>query len=249
MKKKHKNQVYLRQLIGLMVILVIAIISIYLQEPEEKNNEINIQNNEVSYNIEDIPEYSNESYVIINNNDPKFDDKYFTEESFENYSNLDNLGRCGAAFANLSKETMPTESEKRTSISHIYPSGWNNKEYDMSLVNGGHLYNRCHLIAYALSAENANEKNLITGTRYFNTDGMLPFETKVINYLKENKNKHVLYRVTPIFEGNNLVASGVIMEAESVEDAGDSISFNVYVYNVQPGIEIDYATGNSKLEE
>lgn len=246
MKKKARKQIDIKHFITIIVIFVIAIISIYLQEAEDTN--YNIQNNVVSYKLEDIPEYSNQPYVFINNNIPNFEEKYFTKESFEHYSNLDRLGRCGAAFANLSKETMPADNEKRTSISHIYPSGWNNKEYDTSLVNGGHLYNRCHLIAYALSAENANEKNLITGTRYFNTNGMLPFETKVMNYLREHENMHVLYRVTPIFKEDNLLASGVIMEAESVEDKGDSISFNVYVYNVQPGIEIDYATGNNKLK-
>ena len=251
MKKSSKKNTNIKQILRIVITLTIIIAGIYWTETEVIDDTVSPSNSNsiVSYELDSIPEYSDSPYVIINDNIPSFEEKYFTEKSFENYSNLDKLGRCGVAFANLSKETMPQDNEKRTSISNIYPSGWNNKEYDTDLVNGGYLYNRCHLIAYALSAENANEKNLITGTRYFNTEGMLPFETKVINHLKENNNQHVLYRVTPVFKENNLVVSGVLMEAESVEDRGESICFSVYVYNVQPGIDIEYDTGDNKLSE
>lgn len=195
---------------------------------------------EVSYNLESIPEYTSDPYVMINENDPFFTESDFTEEAFETYSDLDELGRCGAAFANVGKETMPTE--ERGQIGMIKPSGWQTVKYDC--VDGKYLYNRCHLIGYQLSAENANEKNLITGTRYLNVSGMLPFENMVADYIK-NTGNHVLYRITPIYQDKNLVASGVLMEAQSVED--DTIRFCVYCYNVQPGIQIDYATGKSSL--
>ena len=169
---------------------------------------------------------------------PFFNDSDLTTKSFENYSDLDNLGRCGVAYANVCKEIMPTE--KRGAIGMIKPSGWKTVKYDN--VDGRYLYNRCHLIGFQLAGENANRKNLITGTRYMNVDGMLPFENLVADYVKET-NHHVLYRVTPIFNSSNLVASGVLMEAKSVED--DEVEFCVYCYNVQPGIEIDYATGDS----
>lgn len=194
-----------------------------------------------SISLDEIPEYSGEPYVVVNNNEPEFTEEELTEESFETYSELDDKGRCQEADANIGQDLMPTE--KRESISEVKPSGWVNKKYDN--VDGGYLYNRCHLIGFQLTAENANEKNLITGTRYMNVEGMLPFENMVADYIKETDG-HVRYRVTPIYEDDNLVASGVQMEAESVEDAGESISFNVYVYNVQPGIEIDYATGESR---
>lgn len=193
-----------------------------------------------SYNLESIPEYTGDPYVVINENVPFFTESDFTEEAFETYSDLDELGRCGAAFANVGKETMPTE--ERGQIGMIKPSGWQTVKYDC--VDGKYLYNRCHLIGYQLSAENANEKNLITGTRYLNVSGMLPFENMVADYIK-NTGNHVLYRITPIYQGKNLVASGVLMEAQSVED--DTIRFCVYCYNVQPGIQIDYATGKSSL--
>lgn len=189
--------------------------------------------------ISDIPNYTNQKYVEINNNVPYFEESDMTTQSFERYSELDELGRCGVAYANIGIDMMPTE--KRGSIGMIKPSGWHTVKYQN--VDGKYLYNRCHLIAYQLSGENANENNLITGTRYMNVEGMLPFEEKVGDYVRET-NHHVLYRVTPIFEGNNLVAKGVLMEAKSVED--DEISFNVFVYNIQPGIEIDYATGDSQ---
>lgn len=191
--------------------------------------------------IEEIPEYSGEPYVPINNNEPEFTENELTEEAVERYSQLDEQGRAQTAEATIGQELMPTE--KRESISEVKPSGWVNKKYEN--VDGGYLYNRCHLIGYQLTAENANEKNLITGTRYMNVEGMLPFENMVADYIKETDH-HVRYRVTPIYKGDDLVASGVQMEGESVEDQGESISFNVYVYNVQPGIEIDYATGDSR---
>lgn len=192
----------------------------------------------------EIVNYSGEPYVTIAHNQPDFPKEDFTEVSFEEYSDLDELGRCGAAYANIGQDLMPTQ--KRGDISRVKPTGWRSVKYD--IVDGKHLYNRCHLIGYQLTAENANEKNLITGTRYMNVDGMLPFENMVADYIKETDN-HVLYRVTPIFDGNDLVAQGVQMEACSVEDDGEGICFNVFVYNVQPGIEIDYATGESWLAD
>lgn len=197
----------------------------------------------MSVSLSSIPAYSGSPYVAINNNVPFFTDNEMTTTAFENYSSLDTLGRCGVAYANVCTETMPTE--ERGAIGSVKPSGWHTVKYD--IVSGKYLYNRCHLIGYQLSAENANTKNLITGTRYLNVEGMLPFENMVADYIKETNN-HVLYRVTPMFDGNNLVASGVLMEAKSVEDNGDGILFNVYCYNVQPGITIDYATGESALD-
>lgn len=191
--------------------------------------------------ISSVPAYSGKPFIAINGNKPNFTEADLTEKSFEKYSPLDSLKRCGTAFANVSKETMP--KEKRGSIGQVKPSGWQTAKYDF--VDGKYLYNRCHLIGYQLTAENANERNLITGTRYMNVDGMLPFENMVADYIKETGN-HVLYRVTPVFNGNNLVASGVQMEAMSVEDKGAGISFNVFCYNVQPGVEINYADGKSK---
>ncbi len=191
--------------------------------------------------IESIPEYAGEPYIVLNNNEPDFDEEYFTKESFETYSDLDSLGRCGVALANVGKDIMPTE--ERGSISQVKPTAWHSVKYDC--VDGKHLYNRCHLIGFQLTGENANEKNLITGTRYLNVVGMLPFENMVADYVKETNN-HVLYRVTPVFEGDNLLAKGVQIEAESVEDNGEDILFNVFCYNNQPGIVLDYKTGESK---
>ncbi len=188
-----------------------------------------------------LPEYTDEAYTVLNNNEPEFAEEDMTTESYEFYSELDSEGRCGVVYANLGLDLMPTED--RQGIGQVKPSGWQTVKYDN--VDGKYLYNRCHLIGFQLAGENANEKNLITGTRYMNTEGMLPFENMVADYIKETGN-HVLYRVTPLFEGNNLVASGVQMEAKSVEDDGEGICFNVYVYNIQPGIEIDYATGKSQ---
>ena len=192
------------------------------------------------FRLSDIPEYTDSPYVAVNGNVPYFTEDDLTDVSFESYSDLDSLGRCGVAYASVSTDTMPTE--KRGSIGEVKPTGWINAKYDF--VDGKYLYNRCHLIGYQLTAENANEKNLITGTRYLNVDGMLPFEEKVDAYVNETGN-HVLYRVTPIFEGDNLVASGVEMEGWSVEDEGAGICFHVYCYNVQPGIGINYADGTS----
>lgn len=193
-----------------------------------------------SLKLEEIEEYNGkDAYVTINDGEPDFGDFYSTE-SAEYYSELDKLGRCGVCVANVGKDLMPTE--KRGSIGQVKPSGWKTVKY--SSVDGKYLYNRCHLIGYQLSGENANEKNLITGTRYLNTEGMLPFENMIADYVKETGN-HVLYRVTPIYDGDNLVASGVQMEAKSMEDDGEGILFNVYCYNVQPNITIDYATGDS----
>lgn len=184
---------------------------------------------------------TDEAYIKVNENVPRFsEEEKKNAAAFESYSDLDALGRCGVAFACVGKETMPTE--ERGPIGSIKPSGWHSVKYDF--VDGKYLYNRCHLIGYQLTAENANEKNLITGTRYLNTKGMLPFENMVADYVKETGN-HVLYRVTPVFEGKNLVASGVYMEAYSVEDDGDGICFYVYVFNRQPGVKIDYLAGDS----
>lgn len=194
-----------------------------------------------AFSLTDVPAYSGKPFVPVNNNVPAFAVSDCTTKSFERYSDLDNLGRCGVAYANVGTDTMP--DAERGSIGSIKPSGWHTVKYDN--VDGKYLYNRCHLIGYQLTAENANPKNLITGTRYLNVEGMLPFENMVADYIKETKH-HVLYRVTPIFEGNNLVATGVHMEAYSVEDKGEGISYNVFIYNVQPGITIDYATGDSK---
>lgn len=194
--------------------------------------------------LDEIPEYSGIPYIEINGNMPYFTENDYSTEVFESYSELDSLGRCGVCFANIGIELMPTE--ERGEIGQIKPSGWQLVKYDF--VDGKYLYNRCHLIGYQLSGENANEKNLITGTRYMNVQGMLPFENMVAEYVK-NTGNHVLYRVTPVFEGNNLVASGVQMEAKSVEDDGAGVCFHVYVYNCQPGVTIDYANGMSALTE
>ena len=193
---------------------------------------------------EGIEPYSGSPFVALNGNAPEFKSEEITTNSYEFYSELDSLGRCGYTVACIGKDLMPTED--RDSISSVKPSGWINKAYDASLVDGRYVYNRCHLIGFQLTGENANKQNLITGTRYMNVDGMLPFENMVADYVKETGN-HVMYRVTPIYVGNNLVASGVQMEAYSVEDNGEDICFNVYVYNVQPGITINYATGDNWL--
>ena len=190
---------------------------------------------------ETVPVYSGEPYTELNGNIPYFTDREKTEDVFEHYSDLDTLGRCGTAYANICKELMPTE--KRGEIGMIKPTGWHTVRYD-DIISDKYLYNRCHLIGFQLAGENANEKNLVTGTRYMNVDGMLPFENMIADYVKETDN-HVLYRVTPIFVGDNLVCRGVEMEAYSVEDNGEGTSFHVFVYNIQPGIEIDYATGDS----
>lgn len=190
-----------------------------------------------------VPAYSGEAYAVVNDNVPFFTQAEITEISFESYSELDALERCGVAWASVGRDLMPTEP--RGAIGSVKPSGWHTARYD-GLVDGNYLYNRCHLLGFQLTGENANERNLITGTRYMNVDGMLPFENLVADYVKETEN-HVMYRVTPVFVGSELVARGVLMEALSVEDAGDGVCFCVFAYNVQPGVEIDYATGESAL--
>lgn len=196
-----------------------------------------------AFSLREIPAYSGTPYTEVNGNQPYFTEEELTTQSFETYSELDSLGRCGVAYANVGQDLMPTEP--RGEIGAVKPTGWHLVKYDN--VDGKYLYNRCHLIAYMLAAENANPQNLITGTRYLNVQGMLPFETKVCDYVK-NTGNHVLYRATPIFDGDNLLADGVLMEAYSVEDAGEGISFCVFAYNVQPGIGIDYATGDNWAE-
>ncbi|MDE7311308.1 MAG: DNA/RNA non-specific endonuclease [Eubacterium sp.] len=184
---------------------------------------------------------TSDPYMIVDENVPGFTEDEITTESFEHYSELDALGRCGVATACVGTDLMPTQ--KRGNISRVKPTGWHSIQYDF--IDGKSLYNRCHLIAHQLAGEDANEKNLITGTRYMNVSGMLPFEEEVGDYVRETGN-HVMYRVTPVFEGDNLVADGVQMEALSVEDGGEGVSYNVYVFNAQPGIRIDYATGESE---
>ncbi len=186
-----------------------------------------------------LPEYSGQLFVEVNNNTPYFGDEDYTTDSYEFYPDLDSLGRCGTVMACIGRDLMPTTG--RGEIGHIHPSGW-----VQAYPNGTALYNRSHLIAHQLTGEDDNEKNLITGTAYFNQGGMTRFENMVADYIKETNN-HVLYRVTPVFVGNELVARGVLMEAWSVEDDGDGICFNVFVYNVQPGVIIDYATGKSEI--
>ena len=193
--------------------------------------------------IEEIPDFSGNAYVAVNGNIPFFMPEEITDESYEYYSELDELGRCGVTMACIGVDIMPTE--ERGEIGSVKPTGWQSVKYD--IVDGKYLYNRCHLIGFQLAGENANKRNLITGTRYLNIEGMLPFENLVADYIQETKN-HVLYRVTPLFDGDDLVAQGVLMEGWSVEDEGEGICFCIYAYNAQPGIIIDYATGNSREE-
>lgn len=234
MRAKHKY----RAAVICVIILLILASALYMVLREDSREAV--QPDTGLY--PSVSDYTGEAYTALNGNIPDFDEKDYTTEAYEFYSELDSLGRCGYAQACVGTELMPTE--KRGNISQVKPSGWNNEEYD--IVDGKHLYNRCHLIGYQLSGENANEKNLITGTRYLNVQGMLPFENMVADYIKET-GSHVLYRVTPVFTGDNLVADGVQLEAWSVEDDGDGICFNVFAYNVQPGIEIDYSNGDSRL--
>ena len=204
----------------------------------------NISGTDDSYiaSVNDVPPFKDSPYIEIKGNVPDFSESELRPDAFETYSSLDVLGRCGVAFSCVGKEIMP--KEEREGIGQIKPSGWQTVKYD--IVDGKYLYNRCHLIGFQLTGENANEKNLITGTRYMNVEGMLPFENQIADYVEETNN-HVLYRVTPVFDGANLVARGVQLEAKSVEDNGKGVCFNVYVYNNQPGIKIDYATGKSSL--
>ena len=250
MKKNRKNKKirFCRNVIELSIIICILIIG-YIATNTKNTNETNVeQNQQIIFDLNSIPEYTSSPYVEINNNIPYFKDEDYTTEAFERYSEWDVLGRSGVAFANICKEIMPKEGEERGDISSVKNlSGWVQKRYD-NIIKDKYLYNRCHLIGWQLAGENANKKNLITGTRYLNTEGMLPFENRVAEYVKSNQNNHVLYRVTPIFKDNNLLASGIEMEAWSVEDKGQKVCFNVYCYNVQPGIVIDYATGESHKE-
>ena len=226
--------------------LILFCAFIYSKNSTEINNYISKIipiNYTYAYSMENIPEYTDKEYIIINNNEPYFTEEDYTLKSFEKYSDLDLLGRCGVAYANVGIDTMPTI--ERGSIGMIKPTGWHTIKYD--IVNGKYLYNRCHLIGYQLTGENDNEKNLITCTRQMNIGTMLEYENKVVDYVKKTNN-HVLYRVTPVFKDSNLLATGVEIEAYSVEDNGEGIKFNVFIYNVQEGIEIDYTTGDSKLK-
>ncbi len=241
----------IRYLIGSILLSLSFILGACSQSAGSQQTEVNTELSgekdtgspeQSSFDLSQVPAYSGEPYVVVNNNIPFFKDSDLTTEAFEKYSDLDSLGRCGAAYANVCQEIMPTE--KRGAIGMVKPTGWQTVKYDW--VDGKYLYNRCHLIGYQLSGENANEKNLITGTRYLNVDGMLPFENLVADYVHETDH-HVLYRVTPVFENSNLVASGVLMEAQSVEE--DDVLFCVYCYNVQPNVTIDYATGESHASE
>lgn len=227
-----------KSLLSVILIIILIVCFNYIR--------YNFFYNDVTYSVAnynailDIPDYSNDIYITVNNDVPFFTEDDYITTPFEKYSQLDSLGRCGVAYANICKEIMPPENDERGDISSVKPTGWVQNKY-----NGEYLYNRCHLIGYQLSDEDANELNLITGTRYFNVSGMLPFENKVADYINENNDNHVLYRVTPIFKGANLLASGVEIEAYSVEDSGKGICFNVYIYNVQPGVNINYSTGDN----
>lgn len=231
-----------RKLISLLLAAVVVAAGYFLGDnlldfKGEKVSEVHIEG------LENIPDYSSYPYVYIGSGNSDLLETEDWETGYESYT-MDNNGRCSVAEAIVGVETMPTD--ERESISEVTPTGWENKRYDSDLVDGGWVYNRCHLIGYQLTGENANKENLITGTRYLNVEGMLPFENKVADYVKETGN-HVMYQVTPVYEGDDLVASGVVMEAESVEDNGEGINFNVYCYNVQPSIEIDYGTGDNWL--
>ena len=228
-----------------LIVLLFAMVIVYFQDDIRLFiDNFFASDNDNLYISYDIPDYTGNMSIVINNNEPMFDEKLKNTNSFESYSRLDSLNRCGVAIANIGIDLMPTE--KRESIGMIKPSGWHTIKYD--IINDKYLYNRCHLIGYQLTGENANDKNLITCTRQMNTIGMLEYENMVANYIKDTKN-HVLYRATPIFEDNNLIAKGIVLEALSIEDNGKGIKFNVFIYNIQDGIEIDYLTGESRLSE
>ena len=233
-----------KKIIKLMVLLFAMVIVYFQDDIRLFIDNFFASDNDNLYISYDMPDYTGNMSIVINNNEPMFDEKLKNTNSFESYSRLDSLNRCGVAIANIGIDLMPTE--KRESIGMIKPSGWHTIKYD--IINDKYLYNRCHLIGYQLTGENANEKNLITCTRQMNTIGMLEYENMVANYIKDTKN-HVLYRATPIFEDNNLIAKGIVLEALSIEDNGKGIKFNVFIYNVQDGIEIDYLTGESRLSE
>ena len=237
----------LLQALSLLFALLLSLTACIPSAPQEELQSTTVAAPEQTtpyFDLSNLPPYSGSPYAVLNGNLPEFTPDQYVTVSYERYSELDALRRCGVAIACIGVDLMPTEP--RESISSVKPSGWQSAQYD--IVDGKYLYNRCHLIGFQLSGENANNKNLITGTRYMNVDGMLPFENMIADYVKETKN-HVLFRVTPIFYGNELVARGVQMEAYSVEDQGDGICFNVFVYNVQPGIAIDYMTGMSRLDK
>ncbi len=228
----------MKRIISVLTLLILA--ATFITGCSENDN--NTVSQRTSTTIADIPEFYGEPYIVINNNVPQFTDNEITDKSYEKYTELDNLNRCGTAIACVGKDLMPTE--ERGAIGMIKPSGWHTVKYNE--VDGKYLYNRCHLIGYQLTAENANKLNLITGTRFLNVEGMLPFENLVADYVRETGN-HVMYRVTPVFHNNNLLCHGVQMEGYSVEDKGEGISFNIYAYNAQPGIDIDYLSGNSAV--
>ena len=242
---RRKSQKVSQLIVGFIILICVIAFGYFnpdlAQVDTASTNSVSSQN--TVFELSTIPEYSSIPYVELNSNVPYFTEEDYTTESFEKYSDLDENGRCGVAYANICKETMPPDGDERGNISSVKPTGWVQNEYD-----GEYLYNRCHLIGYQLSDEDANKENLITGTRYLNVEGMLPFENIVADYIDSNVNNHVLYRVTPIFDGNNLLAGGVQMEAWSVEDNGQGVCFNVYCYNVQPGVVIDYATGENHAE-
>lgn len=251
--KKRFSRRKLRKTPGLLAVAVILGIFLAVRDPDrqlffpegwENWSTDREWTGETALSLEEIPQYDGVPYVTVDGNEPEFQESDMTTASFEEYSPLDSLGRCGTAFANVGQDLMP--DGERESISQIKPTGWQIATYD--IVDGEYLYNRCHLIGYQLTGENANERNLITGTRYMNVEGMLPFENLVADYVQDTGG-HVLYRVTPVFTGEDLVADGVEMEGYSVEDQGESVSFHVFVYNVQPGITIDYATGDSQMAE
>ena len=237
----------IKQLIRVFLILVLIGNTVACGTAPEKTSQKTpnikyvVSDKQEEISIDEIPEYDGEPYVEVENNDPDFSEEEMQTEAYEYYSELDGEGKCGVVEANIGEELMPVE--ERGAIGQVKPTGWHTVKYD--IVDGKYLYNRCHLIGYQLTGENANEKNLITGTRYMNVEGMLPFENMVADYIRETGN-HVLYRVTPIYEDDDLLALGVQIEAESIEDEGEGVCFNVFVYNVQPGIEIDYSTGESR---
>lgn len=239
-----KNKKFISLIIALVIIAVTALGGLFAGDKNNTNDNTkpDINTNQTIESLNEIPGFSGTAYVAINDNQPYFTEKDYTTDSYEYYSPLDNLGRCGVVMACIGEDIMPTGECGK--IGQVKPTGWVTAKYDF--VDGKYLYNRCHLIGWQLTGENANEQNLITGTRYMNVDGMLPFENMVADYIKETGN-HVLYRVTPIFKDEELVARGVTIEAYSIEDKGGSICFNIYCYNNQPGVEIDYATGKSRL--
>ncbi|MEG0995010.1 MAG: DNA/RNA non-specific endonuclease [Bacilli bacterium] len=242
MKKRNKKNKLVLLMVIIFILIFVFLLFFYKKNDKNNNKNNNTAPSTVSYSLDNIPPYFGENYLLLYNNKPSFEEKDYQSVSFEYYSDLDNLNRCQSTFANIGKDIMPTE--KRKGIGKVYPSGWKQAKYD--IINGKYLFNRCHLIGYQLTGENDNVKNLITCTKKANVNVMLPFENKVADYV-EKTNNHVLYRVTPIFNGDNLLASGIQIEASSVEDYCKDICFNIYIYNVQDGIEIDYANGNSHL--